>query len=147
MNEDKFISSKLDELLVDPKYSDKSDLILFVKNGSDIKAKCQLFTLLAELNIDSITIDNLRKKIKHMFCSNSSVETYLSKIVCFNPILSYISISSSSGLDLEHDYSLDIIIPVPFDPNIDVYQETANKMMKDIKDVLTIILFESKTIC
>ena len=130
MEPDKFISARLDELLNDKKYSDKLDLILSIKNGNNVKAKYQLFTLLSESHIDSITIENLRKKIKYIFCSDSSIEDYLNKIVYFNPILSYISISTSSGKDMDDEYTLDIKIPVPFDNNTDIYIKTADNIMK-----------------
>lgn len=146
-DKDHFIVKRLEEYLHDIKYQSYKQLIEFVKDGDDIKAKYNLMTLLMEYGTEQLCVRNLQERLKNVYCSDENIEVYINKIVSFNPKLGYVSIEASHGRDMENDYSLDIHLPVKSDADIDKYFENARLVEERAKEVLRMILMESKTVC
>lgn len=122
------------------------DLIQAAIESSDVKTKSELIVLLMDHRTEKLTTKLLREAITKFYCSDVSLDEYLKKIVSYNPKFGTISISASHGLNMEHDYNLDITVPVAHKADLDEQFEEVNRVEKKIKEVLKMILVETKSI-
>ncbi len=140
------LNNELSEYLKDDKYSDYHSLIKFVVNEtSDMKVKSNLLCLLLNYRTEERVIKNLTEQLCTLYKSDT-LEKYLDQAVKFNPKLGYVYIESSSGKDMKNDHSLYISLPVKHDDNMEAYFNNAKVIMDKVKEVLTMILLESKTL-
>lgn len=114
--------------------------------SEDIKIKCDLHVLLMHHSTQHIVEENLQKAITEFYCSDKDLDAYLDKIIFYNPKFGTISISAFHRMDMQHESTLEIEVPVRHHENIDKQFEEVRRVEKKIKEVLTMILVESKTI-
>lgn len=114
--------------------------------SDDIEVKCDLHILLMEHGTQKFVEENLRKAITEFYCADKDLDSYLDKIIFYNPKFNSISVSASHRQDMAQDSSLSIDVPVSYHENVDIQFEYANKQISNIKEVLKMILVESKTI-
>jgi len=117
-----------------------------IQNDNDINAKYDLLCLLMNGNTMELIIDNLQRQLCHIYLSDKNIEAYLDKAVQFNPLLGYVSIEARSRRDMKNESSLCIGIPVTRKSDIDKQCEEAERIMTTVKEVLTMMLVESRTI-
>lgn len=141
-----FLNKKLEEFLNDKTFEEYKDIIIFVQNGADLKAKIKLLSLLSDYSCDLMYITNLKNRIKNIFRTEESFELYLDNIITFNPKLQYVELSPWNGLDINSDFSLSFKIPVSYDNDEKIYFNNAKKIKDELKEVLRLILIESKTL-
>jgi uncharacterized linocin/CFP29 family protein len=104
-----------------------------------IDAKFNLYCLLMNHGTEKLCVENLTTQLRNLYCSDENIEKYVHEAVFYNPKLGYVSISSKSRRDINHDYSADI--------SIRCSEENADRTLKRVKEVLTMMLLESKTVC
>lgn len=146
MSNDNFINETLQEYLNNKDHEQHRELIKDVLQNNSNETKYYLWTLLMNYDTMKCTVESLSNHLQGLYCSDKDVQSYIDRIVSFNPKLSYISISAVSGLDMKLDNSLDIQIRVPANNNTEQHFANADKIMKKVKEVLTMILVESKGI-
>lgn len=142
----KFINDHLIRYLEKPEYKQYSKLINLILESDSISAKYNLFTLLMNHDTDVLTINGLRDRLHNLYCADLNIEAYIDSIIEYNPKLNYISISSKSGFDINDNGSASINVRTPHNADVNKQFADASEMVKSIKDVLRIILTESKTI-
>lgn len=133
-----FINQSLSYYLTNNETKDYAGLTNFVIQSNDKASKWNLLTLFMNNKTQELTIENLTNRLKSIYLSDPNIATYVDRIVSYNPKLGHVSITSSSRQDMEDDCSLYIDIPC--------YSEDADRLIKKVKEVLTMILTESKTI-
>lgn len=138
MKDPEYINERLSDHLKDQEIKrNYNKLINFVIASEDIGAKYNLLCLLMNHGTNSLCIENFSKQIRSIYCSDKNIESYLNNIIQWNPKLGYVSFEASTRSNINGDSSLYITIPVN-----DV--DEAEREMKRIKEVLTMILMESK---
>lgn len=139
MPDAKFADEQLKWYLGQEEYKQYSSLInTILQDTVSVEAKYNLWCLLMNHGTEQLTVKNLSKQLREVYCSDKNIEAYVNKSVRYNPKLGYICIDSKHKLDMDGDGSAYISIPCK--------EEYANIAMERIKEVLTIILIETKTI-
>lgn len=142
-----YINERLDYYLNNSNYDSYIHLIKSVKEGDDLKAKYNLYLLLMSLQTERLHSENLEKRLSNIYCDDKNIEEYLNKIIDFNPKLGYVSIQASHGMDMKNDHSLYLTLKVESNSDINIYFDNAHQIIKKAKEVLRIILMESKSVC
>jgi hypothetical protein len=134
-----FVNNALKHYLEDKEFSQYKTLInMVINDDSQPGAKYNLWTLMMNHGTNSIIGENLSKALKNVYCADKNIQEYVHNAVMYNPKLGYVSITSKSRRDMKLDYSLDIYIPCS--------SERADKIVETCKEVLTMMLVESKTV-
>ena len=139
MSDIEFINNTLKKYLEHKDFKEYDSLIeAILKDDVPISAKYNLWSLIMNHGTEKLCVENLSNQLFNFYSSDKNIEAYLNKIVNFNPKLGSISIESKSRQDMKLDYSLSIDLPVKID--------NAAHIMKRVKEVLTMILIESRTV-
>jgi uncharacterized linocin/CFP29 family protein len=133
------INDTLSKYLDNEEFSDYKALISLIINNDDIYAKYNLSALLMNQGTAKLVTKQLVNQLHNFYSSDKHIEEYVNSVVGYNPIFGEIYISSKSGRDIDHDFSLNISIPCSGDD--------LNREMKTIKEVLTMLLIQAKTVC
>lgn len=100
--------------------------------------------MLMNYSIEQSRVRSLEDRLQLSY-KGEGIESYLNKIVQFNPKLGYVSLDAGeSGRDEKDDYSCYFKIPVEYNENMDEYFKTAKEVEDKLKQVLRIILVDAK---
>lgn len=139
MEDNKHVNERLSYYLDKEEYEDFWELIkTIIKDDAPRKAKYNLLCLLMDRSTQDMVIDNLRDRLRNVYCSDKNIAAYLNKRIGYNPKLGYVYIEAKSQRDMENYNSLYIHLPVKHD--------SADQLMERCREVLTMMLIESKTI-
>lgn len=142
-----FVNNVLREYLANDKYKSYSKLIeATLQDNVSMGAKYNLWTLFMNFGTAKLTASQLSERLCEVYKSDKNIEEYINKIVSYNPKLNYISIQASSRMDMKDDHNLDIHVSVNSGSSLEEQFENADRITTKIKEVLTMILFESKSI-
>ena len=100
--------------------------------------------LLMNYGAEQLRVRNLEDRLQLSY-RGEGIESYLNKIVQFNPKLGYVSLDAGeSGRDEKDDCSCSFNIPIDYNENIDEYFKSAKEVEDRLKKVLRIILVDAK---
>lgn len=140
MEDNKHVNEQLSRYLDSIEHEEYLELIkTIIKDDVSRAAKYDLLCLLMDHSTQDMMINNLRARLRNFYCSDKNIEAYLNEAVQYNPLLGYVSIEPKSRRDMENYSSLYISLPIKHDKDVD-------KLMEHAREVLTMILVESKTI-
>jgi hypothetical protein len=121
------------------RYTQCNSLIAaIIKDDSNIKAKYDLYCLLMNTGTDQLVINNLTSRLESIYRSDVNINAYLDHCVRYNPKMGEVTIEAYHRRDMKDDCSKYIRIVCK--------QENANHIIDTAKEVLTMMLMESKTI-
>jgi hypothetical protein len=146
MSDLEWFNDRLKFQLEQPENYSYQYLIEATIKSEDVKLKCDLNILLMNFYSSRIIEENLRKAITQFYCADKDIDSYLNKIVSYNPKFGTISITASHGSDMEHENSLCIEVPIRFHEDVEKQFQEVSKVEKKIKEVIKMILVESKII-
>lgn len=139
MEDNKHVNEQLSKYLDDKEYEEFGQLIkTIIKDDVPRNAKYDLLCLLMDHRTQDMMINNLRDQLRNIYCSDKNIEAYLNEAVGYNPLLGYVYVNAKSQRDMENYNSLYIHLPVKHD--------NADKLIERTREVLTMMLVESKTI-
>jgi len=142
-----FVNKALLDYLEHDRHKEYKSLILsVVKNDDEPGAKYNLWTLLMNKDCAESEIKHASERIANLYCADTNIAKYLHECIMYNPKFNYVSVSTKSGRDMKNNYSLDLHLSVPYDSNVEKQFENADKVVARCKEVLTIMLVESKTV-
>jgi len=100
--------------------------------------------LLMNYGAEQLRVRNLEDRLQLSY-RGEGIESYLNKIIRFNPKLGYVSLDAGeSGRDEKDDCSCSFNIPIDYNENIDEYFKSAKEVEDRLKKVLRIILVDAK---
>ena len=139
MSSKEFINEALARYLENKTFKKYSKLIKkIMADDVDIDIKYNLWTMMLNHACEKSHAENVTKQLCEFYCADENISSYLNGAIRFNPKFNEITIEAKSRCDMKMDYSLYISIPCS--------SEDANKEMARIKEVLTMILMEAKTV-
>ena len=116
-------------------------------SANAIVIKYNLFCLLMNSGTEKICVENLSKQLRSIYCSDTNIVDYVNQAVDFNPKLGYVSICPKYRRDMGGDHSLYLTLKVEYNDDNKIYIANAEEIMKTAREVLTMMLLESKTVC
>jgi hypothetical protein len=125
---------------------DEVALIDAIQKSADIAnhEKMTFGLMLINYGIEQLRVRNLEDRLQLSY-KGEGIESYLNKIVQFNPKLGYVSLDAGiSGRDEKDDYSCYFKIPIQYSEDIDEYFKSAKEVEDKLKQVLRIILVDAK---
>lgn len=100
--------------------------------------------MLMNYGTEQLRVRNLEDRLQLSY-KGEGIESYLNKIVRFNPKLSYVSIDAGeSGRDERDDYSCSFNIPIKYNENVEEHFKAAKDVEDRLKQVLRIVLVDAK---
>lgn len=121
------------------KYSKLIDCII---DQNDDDVKYNLIALLMNNGSYKITINSLRDRLSEIYKSDKNINEYIDKIISRSPKLGSIDIYPLDKADSRNNYTACISVRCNYNDSRDI----VNREIKNIKEVLRIILLESKFI-
>ncbi len=138
-----WVNSTLKALMNCGEYDSYKPLIeAVIKNDEASDAKYYLVAMLYDLSAERHHVEHLKKFVKNIFSKETDIDAYLDKLISCNPKFGTISISASHQLDMTHSHNLFIEVPAHFNKT----REEVEAQINRIKEVLKMILLESKTV-
>lgn len=142
-----FINNVLRKYLVSKEYKQYAALIeAVIKDDANTSAKYNLWTLIMNHGTEKLSMENMSTRLANLYCADKNINEYLDSIIFFNPKLNYVEISGKSGKDSKDEYSLYLTFPVQYDSDVKKHFENADKVINRIKEIMQMILLESRTI-
>ncbi len=94
--------------------------------------------------LEQLRVRNLQDRLQLSY-KGEGIESYLNKIVRFNPKLSYVSLDAGeSGRDEKDDCSCDFQIPIKYNENVEEHFKAAKEVEDRLKQILRIVLTDAK---
>ena len=108
------------------------------------RQKISFASLLMNYGTEQLRVQGLQKRLQLSY-KGEGIESYLNKIVQFNPKLGYVSLDAGeSGRDERDDYSCYFKIPIQYSEDVDEYFKNAKEVEDRLKQVLRIVLVDAK---
>ena len=100
--------------------------------------------MLMNYGTEQLRVRNLQDRLQLSY-KGEGLESFLNKIVEFNPKLGYMAINAGeSRMDEKDDYSCYFQIPVKYNENMDEFFKNAKEIEDKLKQVLRIVLADAK---
>jgi hypothetical protein len=141
-----FINNILVKYLEHKYYKNYDALIEATIKSDDLGAKYNLWTLFMNNSHAKREAEQLVNRLSSIYCDDKNIEKYLDSIIWFNPKLGYVEITAKSKQDSRNDGNLGIKIAVKHDADTDKYFAKADSIIETVKEVLRMILLESRTV-
>ena len=108
------------------------------------RQKITFASLLMNHTLEQLRVRNLQDRLQLSY-KGEGIESYLNKIVRFNPKLSYVSLDAGeSGRDEKDDCSCDFQIPIKYNENVEEHFKAAKEVEDRLKQILRIVLTDAK---
>lgn len=100
--------------------------------------------MLMNYGTEQLRVQGLQKRLQLSY-KGEGIESYLNKIIKFNPKLGYVSLDAGeSGRDEQNEGSCYFSIPVKYNKDVDEFFKNAKEVEDRLKRVLRIVLVDAK---
>ena len=100
--------------------------------------------LLMNYGTEQLRVRGLEDRLQLSY-KGEGIESYLNKIIGFNPKLGYVYLDAGeSGRDEKNECSCYFSIPIKYNENVDEYFKAAKEVQDRLKRVLRIVLTDAK---
>lgn len=136
----KYVNEQLKSYLDKKGFGDYSKLIDYVlKDETPIHAKYNLLCLLMNHGSGKIALENMVRQFRELHCLNPDINEFLKERVFYNPKFGTITIESRYSKN-------SISVSVPHHKDIDKQFKAADEEMERLREVLTMIIIESRSV-
>jgi hypothetical protein len=116
----------------------KGLLAAVINDNDNVKAKYDLLCFLMDHETNLLIIKNLSERLKEIYLSDKDINSYLDHSVRYNPLFQEITIDAFHRRAIDDDSSKYITIKCKL--------EDRDSVMTTVKEVLTMMLIETKSI-